>query len=159
MPLVKTDKVLNKPLVISNVDLHWNEGAKSFYSVGKLSVANIYDKDINAEFEGYMEIKKVSSGDIVNIYLEATKDLWFYLSFQNGILSGVSSEDGFNKLMAKGKPQRKVGEYTFELIDEFSMLEFKKRFKAIYIDGIDPEQFANPQEEKKEEKKDDKDGF
>jgi hypothetical protein len=159
IPLVKTDKVLNKPLVISNVDLRWNEGAKSFHSVGKLSIANVYDKDINAEFEGYMEIRKVSSGDIVNIYIEATKDIWFYYSFQNGILSGVSSEDGFNKLMAKGKPQRKVGEYTFELIDEFSMLEFKKRFKAVYIDGLDPEQFANPQEEKKEEKKDDKDGF
>ena len=158
IPMLSIDKSLLKSLVINKVNLQWSEGAKAFYSTGKIGVSNIYSKDINAEFDGYVEIRKTVGGDIVTVYIEAPNDIWLYFSMQNSILSAVSSVDAINAEFERGKPQKRIGEYAFELTGDDSPLLFKRRFKEAYR-GIKAEQPKEKVEKKEEKEEEGEDGF
>jgi hypothetical protein len=168
LPLPMLDKTsFIKSLVISNVDLKWLDTTNSFYSTSKIGISNIYGKDINTAYDGYLEIKKNTDGDIINIYIEALNDTWFFFSFHQNVLYAESSLDKFNSTFRAGKKPKKVGEFAFQLPDEGDAERFKKRFKRFYIDGNFKDDVEDkPKEEPKEEdkkkddkKKDDKDGF
>jgi hypothetical protein len=159
-PLVSADKkILGKGLVLSKVDMEWSDTTNAFYSVGKIGIANILDKDINSFFDGYLEIQKMTDGDIVTLYIEGANDMWFYLSFHQSTLYGESSVDKFNNIFAKGKKAKKVGELSMELAEEGVAQAFKAKFKHYYIDkktGSVPEIPKNEKKEKEEEPKDEK---
>jgi hypothetical protein len=135
IPLVNADKkVLGKGLVISSVNLVWSDTTNSFYSVGKIGLANILDKDVNAQIDGFMEIQKQEDGDVLNLYLEASPELWIFLSFSQNTLSGESSIEKVNNQFSKGKKAKKVGDLSMELAEDGAAEHFKARFKQFYTD-------------------------
>ncbi|MCU0438316.1 MAG: hypothetical protein MUC49_10385 [Raineya sp.] len=154
-PLFNADKkALTKGMVLSNVNMHWSDTTNSFYSVGKIGIANILDKDLNNFYEGYLEIQKMTDGDILTLYIEGANDMWFYLSFHQGTLYGESSVDKFNTIFNKGKKAKKVGELSMEIAEEGAAQSFKAKFKHYYIDkklGAVPEIPKKEKEEKEEE--------
>ena len=154
-PLFNADKkILAKGLVLSNVNMHWSDTTNSFYSVGKIGIANILDKDLNSFYDGYLEIQKMTDGDILTLYIEGANDLWFYFSFHQGTLYGESSVDKFNNIFSKGKKAKKVGELSMEIAEEGAAQSFKTKFKHYYIDkklGAVPETPKKEKEEKDEE--------
>ncbi|KOY85426.1 hypothetical protein AD998_04010 [bacterium 336/3] len=154
-PLFNADKkLLAKGIVLSNVNMHWSDTTNSFYSVGKIGVANVLDKDLNSLYEGYLEIQKMTDGDILTLYIEGANDMWFYFSFHQGTLYGESSVDKFNNIFSKGKKAKKVGELSMEIADDGAAQAFKAKFKHYYIDkklGAVPETPRKDKEEKEEE--------
>ncbi|GAB4127622.1 MAG: hypothetical protein Fur0027_10280 [Raineya sp.] len=135
LPLLNADKkTLGKGLLLSNVNLVWSDTTNSFHSVGKIGLANILDKDINAQIDGFMEIQKQEDGDVLNLYLEASPELWIFLSFSQGTLSGESSVEKINNLFSKGKKAKKVGDLSMELAEDGAAEHFKARFKQYYTD-------------------------
>lgn len=153
VPLLNADKkVLGKGLVISNVSLVWSDTTNSFYSVGKIGLANILDKDINAQIDGLMEIQKHEDGDVLNLYLEASPELWIFLSFSQGTLSGESSVEKINSQFSKGKKAKKVGDLSMELAEDGAAEHFKTRFKQYYTDKNfgEVKRIVKPVEEKEE---------
>jgi len=135
IPLVNADKkILGKGLVLSNVNLVWSDTTNSFHSVGKIGLANILDKDVNAQIDGFMEIQKREEGDVLNLYLEASPELWVFLSFSQGTLSGESSVEKINSQFSKGRKAKKVGDLSMELAEDGAAEHFKARFKQFYTD-------------------------
>jgi hypothetical protein len=165
LPMFKFSPKFATTIVLSDLKMKWNPEINSFYSVGKIGVSNIGESDVNAMISGYLEIKKNPlAGDEVYLFLEVSGENWYYLGYKDGEMGVVSSDDSFNKLIAKKDKGAKNKDYKVISIDFAEPITFRRRFLATYR-GLDDESFGkkpvNPkklvltpeQKEKKEEKK------
>lgn len=158
IPLYEASRKLASPLVLSNVNLKWSEEHKTYFSTGKIGFSNILNKDINSQFDGLLEIRKLASGDEVTIYLEVSPDDWYYFSLEQNQLRVFSSNEDFNDVInSKSKPS-KTGEFGFLMAgaDEKTVFieRFNKDYKGISKPVEEVKKTEQPEEKKKEEKKD-----
>lgn len=97
----KLPKSMEKGFIISGVKLAWDQQKRSWRSVdNKISIMSVYDKQVNKEFKGYMEVVRKRSGNIVNIYFEVSGD-WFFYTFRQGQMEAISSDESFNKILTE----------------------------------------------------------
>ncbi|MFC5412238.1 hypothetical protein ACFPMF_23130 [Larkinella bovis] len=161
-------------LVLSNVNLRWSEKYNALYSVGPIGVSNVDNVDINAEMEGFVEIRKSDGGDEATIYLEASPDTWFYWNYKAGggataQLALLTSDQELNDRIMAGS---KAGAKTLSIItaDAFEKNQFTDRYLDQYKTKEKPKPQPKPAAgvkeapkkvvEKKKEKEDDKkEGF
>jgi hypothetical protein len=148
VPLTEASRHFLTTLVLSNVDLKWHEGDKTFYSRGKIGVSNIGKTDINAQLDGMVEIRKFPSGDQVTIYLEVNPNQWYYFNYQGDKLSIVGADEAFNGLVAGKGKAGKAGQYSVGPATAEERNQFKEQFNALYNGVI----AAKTPEVKKEEK-------
>ncbi|HEX8528748.1 MAG TPA: hypothetical protein VF646_01950 [Cytophagales bacterium] len=148
VPLTDASRHFLTTLVLSNVDLKWHEGDKTFYSTGKIGVSNIGKTDINAQLDGMVEIRKFPSGDQVTIYLEVNASQWYYFNYQGDKLSIVGADEAFNGLVAGKGKAGKAGQYGVGPATAEERNQFKEQFNAIYNGVI----AAKTPEVKKDEK-------
>jgi hypothetical protein len=156
---------LVKPLVFSNVNLKWSTKHKAFYSEGKLGMSNITKTDINGAFEGFMEVKKTTEGaQVFHVFIKASPEAWYYFGFEDNRLQVHSSNADFNGIISKktNAAKAKIGEVAFIPGSDDETLAFINRFRKEYY-GIDiPYSLSDgtsSETKKKEEKKDEDDGF
>jgi len=91
---------LNKPLIFNNVNMVWDGKLKSYVSEGKIGIAVIKGDIVNRSVDGYIEIGKRRTGDILNIYLELNPLVWYYFSYSNGIMQSISSNNEYNSIIS-----------------------------------------------------------
>lgn len=138
--LPKLSSKLVRSLVFSNVDLRWSNKTNAWYSVGKLGLSNILKEEMNANMDGFMEIKQDLNGDpVVNLYLQSDPYTWVYLSYLENGLVVVGSDSDLNKVIrskASGGRggSRKYAVYMGENIDKNRFVE---QFKQDYLGGKD----------------------
>jgi len=151
-----------KPLTFANVNFKWSPKHKAFYSEGTLGLSNINRTDINGSFEGFMEVRKSEDGSpVFNVFIKASPDSWYYFGYEDNRLLMYSSNDQFNTTVAKrtNSGKAKVGEMIFIPGTEEETLAFINRFRKDYY-GIDvPYNLSAGSAKKKQEKKDEGDGF
>jgi hypothetical protein len=139
LPLFQASKKFMTSLVLSQVELHWSQEQKAFYSVGKIGVSNIGNQDINMQMDGIVEIRKRPNGDEAVVYLELTPDVWYYWSFQQGQLALLSSDDAFNSVInSKAKGKSKPGQYAFGPADGNEKEVVLESFLSNYKTGTKP---------------------
>jgi hypothetical protein len=161
-------------LVFSNINLRWSKKYNALYSTGPIGVSNIDNVDINAEMEGFVEIRKSDGGDEATIYLEASPDIWFYWDYKSSggataQLALLTSDQELNdRIMAAGKNGAKSA-ISIISADLYEKTQFMDR----YMDQYKTKEKPKPQPkteatkdapkkvvEKKKEKADDKkEGF
>jgi hypothetical protein len=121
------------PLVLSNVELRWSERTNAFYSIGSLGVSNLGLTDINAQMNGFVEIRKTANGDEATIYMESSDEVWAFYEFKaggsrGGQLAIVTSDQSINdKLLAGSKNADKS---AIEIIA--ATPDEKEQFVALY---------------------------
>lgn len=141
---------LEKSLVLSNVKMTYNERVKGYLSSGPIGVGNVLKTEIFSFFggESIIQIKKQRGGDLLDIYLEADANTWYYFTFNRGTMLAVSSNDQFNKdlteLKAKSKKMdvERGPSYRFDITNKKKKDQFLSRLKQLGALGV---------EEKKEE--------
>jgi hypothetical protein len=148
VPLTDASRHFLTTLVLSNVDLKWHEGDKTFYSTGKIGVSNIGKTDINAQLDGMVEIRKFPSGDQVTIYLEVNPNQWYFFNYQGDKLSIVGADETFNGLVASKGKAGKAGQYSVGPATAEERNQFREQFNALYNGVI----ASKMPEVKKEEK-------
>lgn len=153
-----------RPLTFANVNLKWSPKLKAFYSEGSLGLSNIGKNDINGAFEGFMEIKKnqEDGSPVLNVFVKASPDSWYYFGFEDNRLLMYSSNNDFNMLVSKktNSGKAKVGEMVFIPGSEEETLAFVNRFRKEYYDIDVPYNLSEGSTKKKEEKKkEEDDGF
>jgi hypothetical protein len=152
-PLLSSSKKLLTTLVISSVNLKWSEANSAFYSTGKVGVSNIGNNDINARFEGYVEIKKsLEGGDEVAVLLELTPDNWYFFNYRQSQLGIVSSNESVNGTVSSKGSKAKAGQYAVIAVSADEKVSFVERFKAAYTGTAN--KAKKPSDKKKDEKKD-----
>lgn len=155
---------LSKPIVLSNVNLKWSQENKSFYSEGPLGISHILRTDINASFEGFMEIRKNEDGaPVFHLFIKASPDSWFYFGMEDNRLMVHSSIPALNDAVAKkaNAGKAKVGELVFIPGTDDETLAFINKYRQTYY-GIEApyDLNAGSSASKKEKKKvEEDDGF
>ncbi len=156
---------LGATLVLSDVDWAWSTRFGAFYSIGRIGLANFGVNDINAQYPGFIEIKKGADGtDEFHAYIEASDKVWVYFNYKSNQLNVVSSDMEVNNLInSKTNTKAKPGEYIFTNIDELEAKVFTDNFRANYKVPKKPAPkkvvAVTPKPVKKEEKKVEEDGF
>jgi len=156
---------LQKPLVLSNVNLKWSQEHKSFYSEGLLGLSHLGRNDLNAGVEGFLEIGKSEDGaPIFHLFIKASPDSWFYFGVEDNRLMIHSSLPALNDFVSKktNASKAKVGELVYipGTIDE--TLSWINKFRLTYYGLEAPYDLSSGSAEtkkKEEKKKDEDDGF
>jgi hypothetical protein len=138
MDLFGTSKNLPKEftyeLLLNDVNMFWNESTSSFRSSGKIGIGFIGPQPINVYVDGYIEIQRRRSGDMIDIYLKGDASTWYYFSYFKGVMMTQSGNNNYNTIIAKTKPNdRKDPEssakvpYTYMIAVEDRLSRFLHR--------------------------------
>lgn len=141
---------LEKNIVFNDVKMSYNREAKAYLSEGKMiGVGNIQKTEIFRYMTGKIQIKKQRGKDILDIYIEADPNTWYYFNYYNGTMLAVSSNEQFNKdvkeLKSKSKKMDvdKGPSYRFDATSVKKKDDFLRKMKQIGA--------MNEEEEKKED--------
>ncbi|GAA4001041.1 hypothetical protein GCM10022408_10270 [Hymenobacter fastidiosus] len=122
-------------LVLSQVNLKWSPKLNAWYSVGKIGLVSVGKKDINALIDGYIEIKKEATGDLVEIYLEAEPQTWYHIRYSNNVLLAKAQHGAFDEIIgfkAKGD-YNTATQYGFYLGDDQEKESFTRHFRKDFL--------------------------
>ncbi len=104
----KVPDQLNKSMILSNLNMVWDRKLRSFVSEGKIGIAGIQRNLVNRTVDGYIEIGKRRTGDIINVYLEFSPQIWYFFSYSNGIMQAISSNNEFNSILVSLKENKRT---------------------------------------------------
>ncbi|HUX96298.1 MAG TPA: hypothetical protein VMV47_11265 [Bacteroidales bacterium] len=124
-------------LLLNDVKFYWNESTASFRSKGKIGLGFIGPQPINIYVDGFVEIQKRRSGDMMDIYLKADDATWYYFSYFRGVLMTQSSNSAYNSLITAIKindrkhPDSSVRvPYTYMIAAEGRLQSFLRRMTS-----------------------------
>ncbi|WP_171025568.1 hypothetical protein [Hymenobacter jeollabukensis] len=128
-------------IMLSQVNMKWSNKYNAWYSVGKIGLVSVGKKDINAMIDGYVEIKKESTGDAVELFLEADPETWYYFKFAENKLLAKAQHGEFDEILgraAKGD-YNTATDYGFFLGDEQEKVLFVNHFRKDYLGEAKPQ--------------------
>jgi hypothetical protein len=96
-------KEFNYELLLNDVNLFWNESTSSFRSNGKIGIGFIGQQPINVYVDGFIEIQRRRSGDMIDIYLKADASTWYYFSYFRGVMMTQAGNNNFNSIISNTK--------------------------------------------------------
>ena len=121
-------------LLLNSVRLYWNEATSSYRSKGKIGIGYIGIQPVNVYVDGFIEIQRRRSGDLIDIYLKADESTWYYFSYFRGVLMAQSSSRDFNTIITSAKikdrkhPDSSVRiPYTYMIAVEDRLWKFLQR--------------------------------
>lgn len=124
-------------LLLNDVKFYWNESTASFRSKGKIGIGFIGTQPINTYVDGYVEIQRRRSGDMLDVYLKADDATWYYFSYFRGVLMTQSGNSAYNSLITNIKiNDRKHPEssirvpYTYMISAEGRLQSFLRRMTS-----------------------------
>jgi hypothetical protein len=132
--LKKMPKELKKTLMLSDVKLNWDPSSGSYRYKGFIGLSSSGEFQINKSMYGMVELQKNRTGDRLNIYLEPSDNVWFFFTYQRGIMASYSSEDEYNSAIREMKPDKrkaksnKDGDYQYILSTEIKKRNFVRSF-------------------------------
>ena len=136
-PLNLASPKLNAMLVLANANLRWSTKFNTFYSTGRLGVSNMTGTDINAQMDGFVEIRKTGNGDEASIYVESSPDMWVFYDYKpgstpaaQGQLAIITSEQDINDRLVAGI--KNSGKATVEIVP--ATVDEKALFVDRYLD-------------------------
>ncbi len=131
-------------LLLNEVNLYWNESTSSFRSNGKIGIGFIGSQPVNIYVDGFVEIQRRRSGDLIDIYLKANESIWYYFSYFRGVMMAQAGNINFNtlisteKLKARKHPKSSVRvPYTYMIAVEDRLTRFLRRMAG---DELEAEQ-------------------
>ncbi len=160
---------LAKGVTFTDLGLKWNKKYAAFYTplkegdemFAKLNILNILNTNLNAQLNGYLEIKKADGLDIISLYIEASPDAWWFITFDDQQrLAATSSVAEFTDAVQEKSKGVKPGSFYLEATDEQEKNQFLKHFRQDYlgmkVNDADyetkPKEEAEPAEGEEEEK-------
>lgn len=87
-------------ILLNDLTLYWNEASSSFRSKGKIGIGYIGGQPVNVYVEGYVDIQRRRTGDMIDIYLKADRSTWYYFSYFRGVMMAQAGNLEFNKLIS-----------------------------------------------------------
>lgn len=99
----QTPPELNKTIVFNDLVMEWNDESNSYQSVGDIGVGSIAGVQINKKYEGFVEIVKKRSGDLLDIYLKIDDRNWYYFGYTRGVLQTLSTNQQYISIIKDQK--------------------------------------------------------
>ncbi|MDD2528008.1 MAG: hypothetical protein PHW35_04600 [Lentimicrobiaceae bacterium] len=99
---------LSQRLLLTGLNMVWDPNLKSMVSEGEFGLAGVNGNLVNRKVNGYVEIGKRRTGDIINIYLEISNDQWYFFSYGSNFMQAISSDNDFNAIIAELKEDKRI---------------------------------------------------
>ncbi len=132
----KMPEELKFTIMLTDVKLSWDPKAGAYRYKGFIGVAQVGTFQVNKMMYGMIELKKKRGGDILNLYLEPSDNIWFFFTYQRGLMAAISSQDDFNMNIRETKPEKRTkkgssadGAYQYILSTEIKKRNFIKSFE------------------------------
>ena len=87
-------------LLLNDLILYWNEASSSFRSKGKIGIGYIGGQPVNLYVDGFVDIQRRRTGDMIDIYLKADGSTWYYFSYFRGVMMAQAGNIEFNRLIS-----------------------------------------------------------
>lgn len=104
--LDKFPKQLISNLTILDLDIKWNEEKKSFLAKGNCGIANVGETQVFKKSKVYFLLEKKRSGDVMHLYIEPFKGMFYYFNYKRGIFQTISSNPTYNSIITDIKPKK-----------------------------------------------------
>ncbi len=137
--LVSASKELEKSLVISGVKMKWNTEFQAWHNTTKIGLSHVGRNDINGKLDGFLELRRDKTGaDVMNLFIQASPEVWYFISYHDQNLLMYSSSADFNALVKEKSNlgKEKPGELVFVVGDTNETLSFINSFRKNYF-GVD----------------------
>ncbi|HAF28892.1 MAG TPA: hypothetical protein DCG75_07575 [Bacteroidales bacterium] len=91
----KLPKSTQHTFLLGNVKFKWNTETGSYLNYGKIGIATINNKPVNKYVEGYLQILKRRSGDLMKFYFELPNNNYYYFTYSRGVMQTLSNNEDF----------------------------------------------------------------
>lgn len=136
--LRKLIQALDYTLFLTDVHMVWNPVSRSYISTGPIGIGSIMDKQIFKYTNGYIELAKRRSGDVLNILLKPAEREWYFFTFSNHIMQFFSSDPDINNALMEIKQKKRTlnlkgtrAEYQYIISTPNKVGEFQSRMQSI----------------------------
>ena len=140
---------LKKTMVFTQLRLQWNRSNRSYRSVGKIGVGNLFGYQVNRLVDGIVEITKRPGGDFIDIYLKLDNQNWFYFGYTRELMQVISSDQAFNDRLVKlPEKQRKLTDkrpgFTYMIASSEKLSQFLRQFPQMETTSDQPQPSQTP---------------
>jgi hypothetical protein len=131
----KMPEELRHTLFLSDLTMAWDDGTRSYRSIGKIGVGSIDKVSVNRKMKGFVEIVHKRTGDALYIYLEPEEGTWYYFGYARGLMQTLSSNSAFNEVINKLKPDKRVSkekdkpDFEYMLTTDRAVKNFLKKMQ------------------------------
>ena len=126
---------LNKTLVLTQLRLYWNQNTRSYRSMGKIGVGNLFGHQVNRLVDGFVEITKNRGGDEMDIYLKLDDRNWFYFGYTREMMQIISSDQAFNERLQKLPERQRILDdrqrpgFRYMIASDDKLSQFMRRYQ------------------------------
>jgi hypothetical protein len=133
----KFPEQLDRTLFLADVWLRWDTTSRSYVSFGPIGIANVGKNQVSRYVNGTIEFAKKRNGDDFTLYLELTKNDWFYFNFRNNLMQAISSDLSFNDIIIKDAQSKSEASrlknlakgYRYSISTDRKKREFLRKFQ------------------------------
>jgi len=93
----KLPEDLQHTFLLGNVKLKWFTETGSYLNYGKIGIATINNKPISKYVDGYFQLLKRRSGDLMKFYIKLPNNNYYYFSYSRGVMQTLSNNPDFNE--------------------------------------------------------------
>lgn len=153
---------LEHSISLTSLRLQWDDATNTYYSVGKIGVGSIQKYQVNKMVDGFVQIVKKRSGDVMDIYLKLDDKNYFYFGYTRSVLQAYSTNQPFLDILRalpararQGSTEKGLIPYIFVVstdsrIGNF-MREYNRRMKLLKGEQPTDDQIPEAPEETPEE--------
>jgi hypothetical protein len=127
---------LEHTINFTNLHFTWDAANKAYQSYGKIGVGNILNYQVNRMVDGFIQITRKRSGDLMDIYLKLDDNNYYYFGYSRGVMQAYSTSSNFvealRKLSIKARQMDvKRGEtpYTYMVTSDTRFGNFLRDYK------------------------------
>jgi len=124
-----------RSLVLSDVNLKWDQNQEAWVSEGNIGLATVLKKTVFRTLKGKVELARKRSGDSMTILLMLDDQTYYYFQYTRNYLYAYSSDQQFNTMLSELKDDKRVLEakkddapYQFILTNKKKVDDFKNRY-------------------------------
>ena len=134
----KVPEELQKNFMFADLKWVWDVNSETFHTVGPIGIANIDKKQIFKYVPGKIEIEKRKTADVIRFYIEIEKSTWYYFEYKLGVMTVLTGDAEFSKILSDIKDDKKKFEAGKEKFSYQLLLTKKKRddFRARFPDDF-----------------------
>jgi hypothetical protein len=86
---------------LKHLKLKWDQETKSYQSYEKMGVGNVLDNQVNKLVDGFVQISKKRTSDVMDIYLKMDDKNFYYFGYTRGVMQSFSSNSSFVEALRK----------------------------------------------------------
>lgn len=124
-------------LLLTDVNLYWNDQTNSYISLGPIGVLSIGKNAINRYVNGTIELIRRRSGNVMTVYLELSPMQWYFFDYRAGIMQAIASDMTFNNRIESVKQEKRMQSkpgldetYEYVISSRRRLIDFLRRIES-----------------------------